>query len=721
MQQSEYTRLFSEPFRVTEPEFVHRVEVAHALGDHEAECKALIDLAFARIHMGKAADALGPSAEARTLATVHHQAALEVEARLWHNCAIHFSNDHETPTSFDALITELAAHGLTAYVPIALVVRARELDRTNRREDSYARIEQALALVKEISDPYVRSFTFRLSGMLLRAHEHFTQAITLFEEARSEAEHAGLLSQLARTLSAMGSAYVADQRPKDGLTELLVALDLYKKLEINDWYVAETNLNLSILHDLGHDHSQAIGYAQRSKALFEVAGDIAEAARAENVLGVLFEKTGDLDRALATYQQAHARFRHVQSTHTFATLPLANAANLLRQRGDSAAALEMLTEALNQSIANNSTAGQSQANAFLGSLYDQEDSPLYDPQKAETYLMEGYTLGLERKTISPLILEHLAQYYEHHKDFERALRFIKELYDHRERVRDETAQRRISQLEARRRIEEAHTLAEIEQLRNVELKAAQTLLVESEKMASLGQLTAGIAHEINNPVTFIASSVAPLRRDLLEYESIGGTGPLADELRTEIFELLDGIETGARRTAEIVRSLRTFSRLDEGSIKLTDIVHGIESTLTLLNTRIRGIIDVVREYDDVPPIECRAGQINQVIMNILANAIDALEKTSNPTITIRVRRLGGEHVTITIADNGAGVPEASLPRLFEPFYTTKDVGKGTGLGLSISYGIIERHHGRIEVHNDNGAVFSITLPIAQPADGETKS
>ena len=180
MQQSEYTRLFSEPFRITEPEFVHRVEVAHARGDHEAECKALIDLAFARIHMGKAVDALGPAADARALATVHHQAALEVEARLWHNCAIHFSNDHETPTSFDSLIHELAEHGLSVYIPIALVVRARELDRTNRRDDSYARIEQALALVKEISDPYVRSFTFRLSGMLLRAHEHFTQAITLF-------------------------------------------------------------------------------------------------------------------------------------------------------------------------------------------------------------------------------------------------------------------------------------------------------------------------------------------------------------------------------------------------------------------------------------------------------------------------------------------------------------------------------------------------------------
>ncbi|MBK6759822.1 MAG: tetratricopeptide repeat protein [Ignavibacteria bacterium] len=716
MHVSVYTRLFSEPFRITEPEFVHIAEDARTRGDAPSECSALIDLAFARIHMGQASKALEPIRRAIDLAQEHGLRVLHLQARLWRDCAIHFSNDHTTQTLFDELIVELAENGLTDLVPVAMVVRAREHDRSNERDLALKIINDAFVVLKDVADPYVRSFVYRLAGMILRSAEQFTQAFTVFEEARSAAEHAGLLSQLARTLSAMGSAYVADQRPKDGLTELLVALELYRKLEINDWYVAETNLNLAILHDQGHDHTKAIEYATRSKELFEAAGDLTEAARAENVMGVLFERMGDLDKALRTYQDADAKFRITQSRGTSATLPYANAANVLRIRGRSKEALDMLTEALERSKANGSAIGESQANAFLGSLFDEDNSPLYDPKKAEEHLLRGYQLDhLRGGSASPLILEQLAQYYEHHKDFERALRFTKELFDYRDRVRDESVQRRISQLEDRRRIEEAYKIAEIEQLRNVELKAAQTLLVESEKMASLGQLTAGIAHEINNPVTFIASSVAPLRRDLLEYEAIGGTGPLADELRAEIFELLDGIETGARRTAEIVKSLRTFSRLDEGSIKKTDIVSGIESTLTLLNTRIRGVVEIVKEFDEVPHIECRAGQINQVIMNILSNAIDALEKTINPTIRIGVRRAGANQISITIADNGNGIPEESLPRLFEPFYTTKDVGKGTGLGLSISYGIIERHHGRIEVHNDNGAVFSITLPIAQPA------
>jgi C4-dicarboxylate-specific signal transduction histidine kinase len=274
-------------------------------------------------------------------------------------------------------------------------------------------------------------------------------------------------------------------------------------------------------------------------------------------------------------------------------------------------------------------------------------------------------------------------------------------------------QRRLAQLEARRKIEEADAKAQIEHLRNVELKAAQTKLVEAEKMASLGQLTAGIAHEINNPVTFIVSSIAPLRRDLTDYEQLGGKGPEADELRQEIGALLDGIENGAKRTAEIVRSLRTFSRMDEGEMKPADLVAGIESTLTILGSRIKGVVEIERHYAPIPMVECRPGQLNQVFMNILSNALDALAGIPSPRIRIAVEQPTDTQVQITIADNGTGIPASIMNRLFEPFFTTKDVGSGTGLGLSISYGIIEQHCGHIDVTNSDGAVFTITLPIKQ--------
>ncbi|MCX6141036.1 MAG: ATP-binding protein [Candidatus Kapabacteria bacterium] len=711
MEHVSYSQLFGEPFRITEPEFIARVESAKLQGDHAAACQANIDLAFARIHMGSASAALTPALEALAIARAHSLTDLEVMASLWHDAAIHFSNDRTSSTAFEKTAMAMREQGQTNYVPYALILRAREIDRVDGKDGSSEMIERALVALQDTDDPHVRVIVSRLAGMLLRSHEQYSRATTLFEEARSAAEHAGLLSQLARTISAMGSAYVADMRPKEGLTELLIALDLYERLEMQDWYVADTNLNLAFLHELAHDPRHAIDYAQRSMELFEAVGDLEEAARAENVLGALYEKCGEVDRALASYQSSNQRFIAIGSRHQLSSLPLANAANLLLDQGRSDEALGMLDEALRRAIINGSSRGQSQAYAYLGAFYDREDSDLYNPQIAEERLLRGYQLDIDKSMVSPLILEHLAKYYEHHKDFERALRFTKELYEYRNRSRDETAQRRIEQLEARRRLEEAYKRAEIEQLRNVELKAAQTLLVESEKMASLGQLTAGIAHEINNPVNFIASSIGPLRRDLVEYEALGGKGADAEELRTEIFELLNGIETGARRTSDIVKSLRTFSRLDEGSIKEADLVVGIESTLTLLGGRIKGHFEIVRDYQEIPLVECRPGEINQVIMNILTNAMDALEFTEHPMISIGVRSAGPDGVQITIADNGTGIPEPLLSKLFDPFVTTKDVGKGTGLGLSISYGIIERHRGKIDVKNHGGAVFTITLPV----------
>ena len=277
-----------------------------------------------------------------------------------------------------------------------------------------------------------------------------------------------------------------------------------------------------------------------------------------------------------------------------------------------------------------------------------------------------------------------------------------------------------------------------------DLKSAQTQLVDQEKMASLGQLTAGIAHEINNPINFVTSNVSPLKRDVddifevldkydvikdgsqfdAEKESIEA---LKEEIeiefvRSEIQSLLKGIEEGAQRTAEIVRGLKLFSRMDEQDLKRVDLREGIESTLTLLRSSMQNKIEVIRDYEVVGNIECFSGKLNQVFMNILSNCIHAILASGKESGELRIslKNKDADNVVIVFADNGIGMPEEVKQRIFEPFFTTKKVGEGTGLGMSISYSIIEKHHGEIEVKSEhgNGTVFYITLPKMQSTQDE---
>ncbi|MEM8893798.1 MAG: ATP-binding protein, partial [Bacteroidota bacterium] len=184
-----------------------------------------------------------------------------------------------------------------------------------------------------------------------------------------------------------------------------------------------------------------------------------------------------------------------------------------------------------------------------------------------------------------------------------------------------------------------------------------------------------------------------------------------DETKKGLFEVVEAIKEGAMRTSEIVDGLRNFSRLDEGELKQADIHVGVENTLVLLTPKIKdGEIEIVRAYDDLmPELNCYPGQLNQVFMNLLSNAIEAIEGLGK--ITVRTRNYD-DFVTISIKDDGRGIPKENLSKIFEPFFTTKGLGKGTGLGLSISFGIIKRHHGKIEVSSKTGAgaEFIITIP-----------
>jgi len=271
-----------------------------------------------------------------------------------------------------------------------------------------------------------------------------------------------------------------------------------------------------------------------------------------------------------------------------------------------------------------------------------------------------------------------------------------------------------------------------------DLKEAQSQLVDSEKMAGLGQLTAGIAHEINNPINFVTSNIKPLELDIDElneviqmYESLDLDGDLNEQLtaietfkkridinfvRDEIKSLLSGIGEGAKRTAEIIRSLKNFSRLDENDTKPVDLNEGLDSTLVLVRSTFPSNLNITKNYGNIPKVECLPGKINQVFMNLISNAIQAIKgkgtTEENEELIISTWH-EGDHVKISIKDTGPGMTEEVKQKIFEPFFTTKDVGEGTGLGLSIVFRIIENHNGQIDVltNLNQGTEFIITLPL----------
>ncbi len=274
------------------------------------------------------------------------------------------------------------------------------------------------------------------------------------------------------------------------------------------------------------------------------------------------------------------------------------------------------------------------------------------------------------------------------------------------------------------------------------LKQAEAHLIQSEKMNALGQLVAGVAHELNNPISFVSANIEHLRRytdQLIEllntYDTLSLSGPdrarvedlkrVVDlpDLLADLPSLLADCEEGAQRTKRIVTELRTFSRSDEPDRwRRVDLHHCLDSTLALLSHRLKGRVVVHRDFGALPEVECVPGQINQVFMNLLANAVDAVGAAGNIWIVTRAlaedapAAPAARKVTVTIRDDGPGIRKEVQSRVFDPFFTTKEVGKGTGLGLSVSYGVVERHHGSLGCDSTPGCgtTFIVRLPVDQP-------
>jgi two-component system NtrC family sensor kinase len=273
---------------------------------------------------------------------------------------------------------------------------------------------------------------------------------------------------------------------------------------------------------------------------------------------------------------------------------------------------------------------------------------------------------------------------------------------------------------------------------NEKLSMTQAQLVQSEKLASIGQLAAGVAHEINNPIGYIFSNFGTLQSYLdqlfemlqayQDAEGQGGPEVAArlremresvdlDFLRQDIPVLMSESKEGIVRVRHIVQDLKDFSRVDANQEWAWANLHaGIDSTLNIVSNEVKYKADVVKQYGDIPDIECLPSQINQVIMNLVVNAAHAIGEKRG-AITVRTGRVDDDNVWIEVGDNGSGIARENLTRIFDPFFTTKPIGKGTGLGLSLAYGIVQKHGGRIDIDTEigRGTVFRIVLPIRQSA------
>ena len=273
-----------------------------------------------------------------------------------------------------------------------------------------------------------------------------------------------------------------------------------------------------------------------------------------------------------------------------------------------------------------------------------------------------------------------------------------------------------------------------------ELQRTQDQLVQAEKLASIGQLAAGVAPEINNPVGYVFSNFGTLGKDLDElfrmlaaYEEaeplLAGTPAAArlaalraeielDYLKQDVPQLMNESREGISRVRKIVQDLKDFSHVDaRREWEWADLHRGIDSTLNIVNNEIKYKADVVRSYGDLPQVQCLSSELNQVFMNLFVNAAHAMPGGERGRGSIHVRTgVEGDAVWVEIEDNGSGIAKDALGRIFDPFFTTKPVGRGTGLGLSLSYGIVKKHHGRMEVDSEpgRGTRFRVTVPVRQP-------
>jgi two-component system NtrC family sensor kinase len=550
--------------------------------------------------------------------------------------------------------------------------------------------------------------TYNSIGGVLYTIGDTPAAIDMFRQSMTIHQDAGNTRFVANTQVNIGGMYVDLEQPDSALFYLEPAAIYYEEKE-NPRGIGATTLNMAEAHLLRNETAIAQRYAQKAALNFALAQDLARQGMAFNTLAKIaaydenYSTAIDYARQSLDIAEQVGRLDNVRDQRRYLAELSASNGNW-KEAYEYMTVYEQLKDSLfNERINAQMTLSQQEIETFIK---DQEIRDLKAEQQRQqrrrTWLMIILTLSI-------LFLIFL---FGLNRKRRMALQQLQKEQDQTQRL-----------------------LTEKELLLN-DLKRTQLKLIESEKMISLGQLTAGIAHEINNPINFVIANLSALRLDfedilpllqkIINLDESSDSNLLVEQiiqeskqidlplLENEMRQLLDSINSGAERTHEIVQNLGTFSRNTSEQFLPADINEGIQNTLMLLKGSLPEKISIHTDYGELPLVICQITRLNQVFLNLINNAVQAI--VGKGEIHISSRRLDDARVEIQLRDTGQGMDEETRQRIFEPFFTTKSVGEGTGLGLSISYGIIKQHQGQIEVESipGEGTRFRIILPIDHP-------
>jgi two-component system, NtrC family, sensor kinase len=588
--------------------------------------------------------------------------------------------------------------------------------------------QASLRIFRELGDRSGEALALNGIGNVFYPHGEYPQAMEHFQASLRIFHELGHRSWEAAALGNIGSIYQSLGQYPQALEHLQASRSISQEIG-NRRGEAVALINIGNLHSSLGEFLQALEPYQASLGICQEIGDRRGEAHAQRSIGNIYSSLGEYAQALEQYRASLSIFREI-GDRVGEAVALIGIASVHTVQGEFPAALGELEAAAEIARQTSERNVLCEALQGLGRTYAAMEQPRESIASLEAAIALAVELGARSLEIGAR--ELLWKQHRIMGNLSAALENLLRYGELKEELLGEETRRTIRNREAALQIEIARKEVESERLRNVELKqafdelkATQSLLVQAEKMASLGHLVAGIAHEINNPINFVSAGVRPAMRNIAHIREV--LAELAarlpadqseevlreaeiEETFEELDQLMTGIASGASRTAEIVAGLRSFSRLDEHELKQVDLHEGLDAALTLLSGRMSEGIALEREYGDLPPVECYPGEINQVFMNILVNAVMAIDGVGS--VKVRSSVAGGS-VMIEITDSGAGMTPEVQARVFEPFFTTRDVGQGKGLGLSIAWGIIRKHGGSIQVSSTpgEGSSFTIVLPV----------
>ena len=594
---------------------------------------------------------------------------------------------------------------------------------------------RAHQLARRLSYREGEGYSLGVMGFNCYLLSDYEAAIPKLLEALTIAEEVGFQEGRAKVLNVLGGVQLSLGNYERSLSYLAEALNLFRTLGDSYWQARSLHFIGVAHHELG-DLERSLQYHLESLKLFEDPGapvDPEEAkvavGRALTGLGTVYQSLGDHQKALEHHNRALALYEE-SGNRLGESRALNDLGTLYQHLEDSERALQLHLKSLKIREEIGARQAQSTSLINLGHIYLQEN----DTTEALEVLHKALAIARDIKAKPRIHQAHkaLSEAYELDGDLARALEHHRAYHRVREEVLGDETNLKIKNLEVSFAVDTARKEAEIFRLKNVELKEkneqlqqllkelkeTQTQLIQSEKMAALGTLVAGVVHEINSPLGGINSAVDVTARCIANIIKLLETYQTIDEIRSsrQLERYLNVLESSnqisvvaSERITRIVRSLKSFARLDQATFQKADLHEGLESTLTLIEHNFRDHIKIEKEYGELPQVTCYPAELNQVFMNLLTNAAQAMP--GEGTITIRTSVENG-NVHVKIADTGIGIPPEQMPTLFEPSFTKKGSRVKAGIGLFTCYNIMAKHQGRLQVESEvgKGSTFTMILP-----------